>query len=160
ETWAQRHGNLFAQAKQFLDRSQAAEIDQTARERRRLRRSMAIFAGLSVIIFGLLVVALVSGWRAHNEAERANNGFRLAIQAAASLGENAATSGSNIDAVMENADRMLKGEVKGTSPSVLEQHAALLLKFASTSARLGDYVRENERVMGARSILVPMCEQT
>jgi tetratricopeptide (TPR) repeat protein len=157
--WAQRYGNLFAQAKQFLDRSQAAEIDQTATERRRLRRSRAIFAGLSVIIFGLLVAALVSRHDAQKAADRANKGFGLAIQAAASLGENAGTSGSNIDAVMENADGMLK-RVEAPDPSVDERRAALLLTFASTSARLGDYPRQNERVMTARSILAPICERT
>src|SRR5262249_44205122 len=164
--WAQRYGNLFAQAKQFLDRGQAAEIDQTASERRRLRRSRAMFAGLSVIIFGLLVAALVSRHdareaadEAQKAADRANKGFGLAIQAATSLGENAGTSGSNINAVMENADGMLK-RVEAPDPSVDERRAALLLTFASTSARLGDYPRQNERVMTARSILAPICERT
>jgi tetratricopeptide (TPR) repeat protein len=159
-TWAQRHGNLFVQTKQFLDHSQAAHVDQTARERRRLRGSRAIFAGLSVIIFGLLVAALLSRRDTQKEADRANKGFGVAIQAVASLGENAGTSGSNIDAVIENADGMLKGAVDSNSPNMVEQRAALLLKFASTSARFGDFPRQNERLLRARSILLPICERT
>jgi tetratricopeptide (TPR) repeat protein len=152
--WARRHGNLFAQAKQFLDRSQAAEIDQTAAERRRLLRSRAIFAGSSVIIFVLMVAAVLKGLEAKTEADRANSGVRVAIQAVASLAD---TSGNNIDAVIENADRMLKRVVKANS---VEQGAELLLKFASTSEWLGDYPRQNERSMRARDLLLPICEGT
>ena len=159
EAWAQRHGNLFAQAKQFLDLSQVTEIDQTTSERRRLRRSRTMFAGLSVMIFGLLMAALFKGYEAQKEADRANQGFGLAVQAAGSLGENAGTSGTNIDKVMADADRMLTNKVGVNSPTnVVEQRAELLLKFASTSARLGDYPQQNERVMTARRILVPICE--
>lgn len=158
--WARRHGNLFPQAKQFLDRSQAAEIDQTAAERRRLRLSRAMFAGSSAIIFALLVFAAYKGLEAKDEAARANNSTRIAIQAAASLGENAGTSGSNIDAVSEDADRMLKDVVDANSPGIREQRAKLLLNFASTSERFGDYPRQNERLMKARDLLLHDCERT
>lgn len=96
--WAIRYGNLFEDVKRFLDASQKAEEDQIAREqarerqeRRRLRKSRTMFAGLSAVVFVLFIVAYLKGDEARDAVERANRGFVIAI--ATSLGQNAGTVG-------------------------------------------------------------------
>jgi len=71
------------------------------------------------------------------------------------------TGGTNIDGVLDGADRMLekvaKDNASGAAEDILERRAQLLLSFAETAERIGDYGKQLERIMFARGLLDPVC---
>jgi len=58
-------------------------------------------------------------------------------------------------------DRMLekvaKDNASGAAEDILERRAQLLLSFAETAERIGDYGKQLERIMFARGLLDPVC---
>jgi tetratricopeptide (TPR) repeat protein len=164
-----RRDELDHHTVEFVEVSIAAENEKHSREIRRSRSVAIGFAVLAAIVFVLFVVTYLKqrevaarAEEAHLAANKATRGFGLAINAAAALSAGTGTSRSNIESVMEQADGMLQdvAAASNTDPTVVEQRAALLLSFAATSERLGDYGQQLERVKTSRQILAPVCEQS
>ena len=168
-----RHDELDPLIVEFVQASITAERDARTRKLRRMGVLASAFAVIAIIAaIGLVrseltkreVVrqqrALVEKeQQALADAERANRGFGVAIRATTVLNENTGAAGGKLDQVMDNADNFLEDTIKASSapPNILEQRAALLLSFAKTNERLGDYPKQRERLRMARGMLEPIC---
>jgi hypothetical protein len=164
--WAKRYGSNFAPAMTFLGASSEAK-EAARRSRRNFFR--ATVAAILAVILSLSVVATYAvieknaaqkkEQEANDARQRADRGTSLAINAAETLGKSTAASGSQIEAVMQNADRLLNDVVNatGSEPKILAQRASLLLSFAASSEILGDYAQQYDWIITARRILEPTC---
>jgi tetratricopeptide (TPR) repeat protein len=172
KAWADRYHTGLEAAKSFLAASRAAR--EALRRSNRRRRTYLWSGALSVIV----LLAVAAGYarsqkndaqtKEHEAIEARNDAQRkeheaieargYAIQAAATLGKAAAVSGSEIEAVMQNADRML-AQIAGSSadPNVVTEQAALLLSFAASSEMLGNYDKQRDRIETARQLLDRIC---
>jgi hypothetical protein len=97
---------------------------------------------------------------ARDSATLANRGFGLAMQAATDLSQTVGASGSNIEGIFTTADRLVEETAKantGAPDDVQVQRGALLLSFAATNERLGDFQKQRNWLMLARKILDEQC---
>lgn len=164
-----RQDELDALTIEFVKES--TKVADGARSRK-LHRTQAVavaFAAFSVGVAGLLLANVakdsalkVETEKARSEAKKASHGFALAIDAASTLAQSAGTTGGNIERVLDRADQLLESTIASdasdaTASDVRERRAALLLSFAATSERLGDYASQRERVFTARALLDREC---
>jgi hypothetical protein len=159
KAWADRYHPAFEAAKSFLAESRAAR-EAARRRNKKIRRISETVAGVVIVILlALTAFAFYSRQTANFEKNKADEVTALALDAAGTLGESVAASGSQIEEVMQKANSMALGAVNahGADAKTVTKTATLSLSFASASAALGDYDQQQERVEDARKLLEPIC---
>jgi hypothetical protein len=136
------------------------------RNTRLIAAGFAVLAIVSLAMLGLTLSKeseLVSKERETRlSADRANRGLSIAMQAAAAVSRIVGAGGANIEGIFTTADGLVEETVKANAAApdeVLVQRAELLLSFAATSERVGDYRNQFERIMLARGIVDQLCAQ-
>ena len=168
DTLKRRADELDPMTIDFIKKSIAGERKDRSRRQMWTTVVAGVFAALFLGTLGLLGQTVLqetelkaSEQRARAAAELATRGFGVAIDAADAMSKTVGTGGTNIDGVLDDADRMLekvaKDNASGAAEDVLERRAQLLLSFAETAERIGDYGKQLERIMFARGLLDPVC---
>jgi hypothetical protein len=168
DTLKRRADELDPMTIDFIKKSIAGERKDRSRRQMWTTVVAGVFAALFLGTLGLLGQTVLqetelkaSEQRARAAAELANRGFGVAIDAADAMSKTVGTGGTNIDGVLDDADRMLekvaKDNASGAAEDILERRAQLLLSFAETAERIGDYGKQLERIMFARGLLDPVC---
>jgi tetratricopeptide (TPR) repeat protein len=164
-----RRDELDALTVEYVETSVKVDSHNRYTKLRNTRLIAAGFAGLAIVSLAMLGLTLlkqselVSKEReAQLSADRANRGLSIAMQAAAVVSRIVGAGSANIEGIFTTADNLVEETVKVNTAApdeVLVERAALLLSFAATSERVGNYGNQLERIMLARGIVDQLCGQ-